>query len=248
MILLVDTETTGMKNPRAVEVAIGVIKSLDKINEIELTTARFDPGVPIDTSASAVHDIVRKDIDGLSPFGNEPLGEMYKQANVEENYVIAHNAPYDLEVIKNEGIENKMKVIDTLRCAKRLLMDTPCEEYKLQYLKYYLKLNEEVIPEQIEKYSGKAHGAAADVVTLYLLFRRLASKYSLDELADMTKADIIYKVMPFGKHKGVPIPDILAKNRGYSSWVFREMEDRDVVASFKYYSKAASNKAKESHD
>ncbi len=242
MILLVDTETHSLESPRVIEAAIGVIH--DETDEVELHAERFNPGVPVSIKASAIHDIVDGDLAGLTPFKESLLGDMYVEANIPENYVVAHNAPFDLEAIKNEGIETKMSVIDTLRCCKHLLMDTACEEYNMQYLKYFLKLNEDPVPEALKKYLGKAHGAAADVVTLYLLFRRLASKHSLEALAALTQKTVIYNKMPFGKHKGKAIAEIIANNKGYVVWVRNNLDDRDIIASFNYHSKVASNRPK----
>lgn len=241
MIILLDTETNCLENPRVIEAALGV---QDSDNNIELYTERFNPGVPISTKASAIHDIVDNDIAGLPTFKDSKLGEMYMNLNTPENYMVAHNAPFDLQAINNEGIDTKMQVIDTLRCCKHILADTICEEYNLQYLKYYLKLNEDVVPESLQQYAGKAHGAAADVVTLYLLFKRMVSKYGLSHLIELSNKTIIYNKMPFGKYKGELILKIVNENRGYANWALKNIEDKDIQASFKYYVKVANNRGR----
>lgn len=248
MIVLLDTETHSVKNPRAIEVAFGTIESLEGINNMDMFYERCDPGVPIDISASAIHDIVDSDVKGMPTFKDGGLYDIIQGFNTPENYLVAHNAPFDIMVLKNEGIDIKMKVIDTLRCTKKLLMKTSCEEFNMQYLKYYLKLHEEDVPEQLKPFVGRAHGAAADVVTLFLLFRRLAARYSLEELRKITEENIIYDFVPMGKHKGKHIMDVVANNRGYANWVFKNMDDPDVVASFKYWTAALRNKNKEKEE
>ena len=78
-------------------------------------------------------------------------------------------------------------------------------EYGLQYLRYYLKLNVDASP----------HTALGDILVLEALFNRINAK-AIDEFGDDTFArmmelsskPVLYRRMPFGKHKGLKIEEV----------------------------------------
>jgi exodeoxyribonuclease X len=59
----------------------------------------------------------------------------------------AHNAAFDVDILKKEGIEPK-SVICTLKHARYFDKDGVIPRYSLQYLRYYLKLNVDAVPPQ----------------------------------------------------------------------------------------------------
>lgn len=241
MIIVLDTETTGLEKPRVVEMAMGLIEDIASIDAMTVARGRFLPPVPIDVKAMSIHGITNEMVDGLDPFAGSPLYKSLEKLNTPDNVFVIHNAKFDLEVLRNEGIEPRARVVDTYKCCKKFFMEYPNVEMNLQFLKYYMKLYQEDVPEQIAKYAGAAHGAAADVVTLFLLFRRMVVKHTISELIEISANPVLYLKMPYGKHKGRPIQELIANDKGYTNWVYKNMEDEDILYSFKYWAKAAAN-------
>ena len=237
MILIIDTETTGMDNPRVVEIAVAEIPDIGNMDDVTMMVQRVKPPVEIEIGAMATHNITDEMLEDCPEYANTDICDYLINANNPSTTVVIHNANYDLGVLKNEGLENNMMVIDTLKCCKVAFMGNHSVEMNLQYLKYLLKLHKEEVPQPLTAYSGTAHGAAADVVTLYLLFRRMLKRYSLEWMINTTANPILYEAMPFGKHKGVPIRELAAKDRGYALWVLKNIDDQDILYSFKYWMK-----------
>ena len=61
------------------------------------------------------------------------------------NVMVAHNAAFDVDMLKKEGIELK-SVICTLKLARYFDKDGVIPMYGLQYLRYYLKLKVNATP------------------------------------------------------------------------------------------------------
>lgn len=234
MILILDTETTAVEKARVVEIAVGIIKDANNMDSISIIYDRFKPPEPITVKAMSVHGITNEQVENLGPFAESRIYNDLLDFNVEDNIVVAHNAKFDLGVLANEGIVNGMRVIDTYRCCKHIFKDRLDGELNLQYLKYYLGLYNEPIPDSIKEVANeKAHSAVGDVLTLYLMLRRMLAKYTLEDLLRMTREPILYNLMPFGKHKGKPIGEIVATERGYVNWAFKNIDDDDVLYTFK---------------
>ncbi|MDP3013037.1 MAG: 3'-5' exonuclease [Candidatus Subteraquimicrobiales bacterium] len=243
MIVILDTETTSLKDPRVVEAAIAIIPKHGDLNAVSMMSERYKPPVPIEIGAMATHGITEDDVENSPKFEEGEIIKWLNENNTEDNIMVIHNASFDLGVLKNEGVEIKMKIIDTLRCCKKIFMNMPNVEVNLQYLKYYLFLYREEKPPAIQEASADAHSAGGDVATLYLMFRRMVNRYGLDELVEMSSKPVFYEIMPFGKHKGKRISDMVQKEKGYVTWALKEMDDQDVLYTIKYHMKVnASNK------
>ncbi len=99
-------------------------------------------------------------------------------------------------------------LIDTLRCAKHLLPDSP--NHRLQYLRYALGLYEIEKPEANKLgITIKAHDAIGDVLVMKLLLSKLVrltqEKYPdvnpMQKLAELTQTPVLMKTFKFGKYK-----------------------------------------------
>ena len=86
--------------------------------------------------------------------------------------MVAHNAAFDVDMLKKEGIEPK-SVICTLKLARYFDKEGMIPKYGLQYLRYYLKLNVDAIP----------HTALGDILVLEALFNRIHAK-AVNEFGD----------------------------------------------------------------
>lgn len=232
-IIFFDTETTGnTEKDFLCQIAY-------KVGE-ESFTGMYKPSFKIPPEASAVHHISNKMLEGKKPFQEtedaKNIKELFEDTN---SVVVAHNAPFDLMIIKKENIEPK-NFICTLRVARFLDPEEKIERYNLQYLRYLLEI-------EIE---AQAHDALGDVLVLEKLFERLKNKIIeqdkvSEEKATQTMIEIsshpsIFKKLNFGKHKGKRIEEVLQIDRGWLEWLLAEKEksdqiDEDWIYTLKHY-------------
>jgi len=210
-IIVLDTETTDLQNARLIQLAYKNLATGEIVNEL------FKPPMPISFGAMAIHHITEEMVGDKQMFGgslhHHKLLEMLNDA-----VVVAHNAAFDLQVLKNEGVE-ALTYIDTLRVARHLIKS---EQYSLQYLRYSLGLNVG---------SVQAHDALGDIIVLEALFNYLKSivkdKFNLagdDEviakMIELTKLPVMLAVLNFGKYKGVAFEEIVVQDKRYLQWLY----------------------------
>jgi exodeoxyribonuclease X len=232
-IIILDTETTDLQNARLIQLAYKNLATGEVVNEL------FKPPIAISFGAMATHHITEEMVGGKQSFGDSlhhhKLLEMLNDA-----VVVAHNAAFDLQVLKNEGIDVPA-YIDTLRLARHLIKS---EQYSLQYLRYSLGLNVTGV---------QAHDALGDIIVLEALFNylklKIKDRFNLagdDEVAEkmieLTKLPVMLVVLNFGKYKGMTFEDIGLKDRGYLQWLHdsetqkKESEqNEDLVYTIKRY-------------
>src|SRR3990167_2910008 len=137
-IVFFDTETTGnTEKDFLIQIAY---KTGD-----ETFTGLYKPEKKIPPEASAVHHITNKIVADKEPLAkSKDLPKIKELFEDENSIVVAHNAPFDLVMIKKEGIKPK-KFICTLRLARHLDKEEKIDRYNLQYLRYFLDLDVEEI-------------------------------------------------------------------------------------------------------
>jgi len=211
-ILILDTETTSLDaNSRLVQLAYKNLETGDLVNEF------FKPPMPISYGAMATHHITNEMVL------TKPVFEISKtkatlQKLLQDGILVAHNALFDINILKNEGVVIG-KYIDTLRLSKHLLS---CERYDLQYLRYFLNLN--VV-------EAAAHDALGDITILEKLFEHLKTvlkeKLNLkddqeifEKMIELTLAPVLLNKISFGKHKGKTFEEINQVDPGYLKWLF----------------------------
>ncbi len=240
--ILFDTETTGASAEDRV-IQFGAI-ILNQKNELEIYDELCFSPIPIKLEAMEVHNITPDLIE------NKPLAietNFYKrleELNNSENFLIAHNINFDLEMIKKEGFVNNLQLIDTLRCAKHLFEDLPY--HRLQYLRYALELYK--IEEQEARKLNitiKAHDAIGDVLVMKLFLSRLVASCRelyptlnpMQKLVELTQTPVLIKIFKFGKYKGESIEEVARKDANYLNWMRENMKDldEDMRFSIDYY-------------
>jgi DNA polymerase III epsilon subunit-like protein len=232
-LIFFDTETTGnTEKDFLVQIAY---KSKDGS-----FTGLYKPEIKIPPEASAVHHITNKMVADKPTF-KESTDQMFIKKLFEENdsVVVAHNAPFDLAIIKKESIEPK-KFICTLRLVRYLDKEEKIDRYNLQYLRYLLDLDVEAV----------AHDAMGDVLVLEKLFERLKNKMMSEN--NISEDEIIKKMIEisshpsllhtfkFGKHNGKRIEDVIKIDRGYLQWLLDQKLngdgiDEDWIYTLKHY-------------
>ena len=232
--VLFDTETTGgNEEDRIIQIGSMIV---DAKEPIEVFDELCSCEIPIKLEAMEVHNITPDLIEGKPKFVDSKFYNRLNELNSSENFLIAHNLPFDLGMLEKEGFKNSFTIIDTLRCARHLLVDSPY--HRLQYLRYSLELYKNEL-EEANKHNItiKAHDAIGDVLVMKLLLSKLVTlakeqfpqNNPMQVLAQLTKQPIFVKTFKFGKYKGRSIEEICDEDIGYINWFMDNMElDEDM--------------------
>lgn len=232
-LIFFDTETTGNTEK---DFLCQLAYKSDNENFVGL----YKPPLRIPPEASAVHHITNKMVVEKPSFKNSgDLQKIKKTFEDENTVVVAHNAPFDLLMIKKEGIEPK-KFICTLRLARHLDKEEKIERYNLQYLRYLLEI----------EIDATAHDALGDVLVLEQLYERLKKKImsennldentAIEKMIEISSHPSLFHTFKFGKHNGKRIEEVVKTDRGYLEWLLDQKLngdgiDEDWIYTLKYY-------------
>ena len=204
---------------------------VDSKEPIEIYDELCSCEVPIKLEAMEVHNITPNLLENKPKFIDTNFYKRLNELNSSENYLIAHNLPFDLGMLQKEGFKNNFTLIDTLRCARHLLDNSPY--HRLQYLRYSLELykNEK---EEAQKHNItiKAHDAIGDVLVMKLLLSKLVAlvkekfpqENTMQKLANLTKEPIFIKTFKFGKYKDRNIEEVCNEDMGYINWFMKNTQ------------------------
>ncbi len=237
-IIFFDTETTGNTDKDFLcQIAFKEMGG-------ESFSGLYKPPIKIPPEASAVHHISNKMIEDKPSFNENPDHQKIKDLfENPENVVVAHNAIFDLAMLKKENI-NPINFICTLRVARFLDKEGKIEKYNLQYLRYLLEIEVE----------AQAHDALGDVLVLEKLFERLLDKImrekidsteqrealspnaseeafreAINQMIEISSHPTILKIINFGKYNGQEIKSIASSDRGYLEWLLKQKEESDQI-------------------
>lgn len=243
--IFLDTETHAKENPILIQLAYIRTKpdgmDATKWLEDEVCNQLFSTwGPKIDFWAMAVHHITEKQIEGLETFNQSYLKDVSQKFFDEHGYIlIAHNAPFDVGVLKNHGVEVPLYIC-TLKLARYIYPEF--EAHNLQYLRYRLGLefDREINP----------HDAMSDVYVLEKLFYHLRyrlieelEKYQQSDgtdeqltkkMIEITRAPSLLYRCVFWKHAGKLWSEV---PRDYLEWIAykSDMSDEDVMYTARHY-------------
>lgn len=233
--ILFDTETTGKEEEDRILQVGAMVVDTDK--SVEVIDEMCDPGREIAFEAMGVHNITPEMVAGKPKYEQTRFKAMLDEFNNEKNVLIAHNLPFDLAMIKKEGFEEKIRLVDTLRCSRHIFEDSP--KHGLQYLRYsmglYRKEQKETDKHNI---TIKAHDAIGDVLVMKIFFSELIAKTQelfpgenpIAKLVELTKQPVFVKTFKFGKYKDEKIEDVWVKDKGYINWMKNNMDlDEDML-------------------
>lgn len=221
-LIFFDTETTGnTENDFLCQIAYK--------NGDESFVGLYKPEVKIPPEASAVHHITNKMVADKPSFKESTdQPQIKKLFEDKDSVVVAHNAPFDLMIIKKEDIEPK-NFICTLRVARHLDPEGKIDRYNLQYLRYLLDIEVE----------ATAHDAMGDVLVLEKLFERLEKKLmdgeglnkeqAIKKMIEISSHPSLLRSFNFGKHTGKKIADVAMTDRGYLEWLLAQKLESDQV-------------------
>ena len=231
-VVFLDTETTDSgEGMRMIQLAYREYGQ-EYINEL------YNPEVPISFGAMAVHNIKDEVVADKPTFQESGRPEILQEL-LEKKIMVAHNAPFDMSVLKIEGIETH-RYIDTLKVARSYIQHdirgAELGSYSLQYLRYALGLDDE---------SATAHDALGDIIILENLFEKLielvqgsigalfSTEMVLEKMMEISKQPTLLRRIRFGKYRGKRFEEI---DRSYLEWLSKQSDlDPDLVYTLKYY-------------
>ncbi len=224
-LAVIDLETTGIDivHDRVVEIA--VLKILPDGSE-NMRVRRVNPGMPIPPEATAIHGITDEDVR------NEPTFKEIARslANHLEGCDFAgfNSNKFDLPLLAEEflraGVDidlKRRKFIDVQTIFHKMEKRTLGAAYK-----FYM-----------DKELTDAHTAGADTMATYEILMAQLDRYpelkndvnylsefsSFNRNVDFAGRIILddrgVEVFNFGKHKGLPVVEVLKKEPSYYSWM-----------------------------
>lgn len=223
-LLFLDTETTGKdENARLVQLAFKLGNT--KSNWL------FKPPVEITFEAMSVHHITNEMVDRKPKFNN--IFKKLVQDYLNENIMVAHNAPFDAEILRREGLKVG-KMIDTLKVVQRLF---DLSMYKLQFLRYHFGLEIQEV---------RAHDAEGDIEVLEALFNYLVHYMArtmpelgmhltliFDQMLEWTEEPLLLRRIGFGKHKGMLFSEV---PKDYLQWLKKQPDnEEDLIYTLNHY-------------
>jgi DNA polymerase-3 subunit epsilon/exodeoxyribonuclease X len=231
--IILDTETTGAgENDRIIQLGYIV---LDPGKPTETHNELCSSDVPLSIGAMEVHNITPDMIEGKPSCSEMGAYKRLLELNTPDNYMIIHNAPFDIGMLEKEGFSLNMKLIDTLRVSKHVFPDS--DYHRLQYFRYSLELYKEEAAEAANLgIELKAHDALGDVLFLKLLLSKVREavqekfpeENAVEKMVELTQEPVfITKPMRFGKHKGKTIQELAHEDAGYLRWMMENMQNLD---------------------
>jgi DNA polymerase III epsilon subunit-like protein len=207
-----DTETTGLKKAKAVEVAF--IEVEPETFEILSSWESFiDPEIPIEPGAQAIHGITAEmvaDAPTIEEYVSVILGRRFEEPCV----LMGHNVQFDKPFF--DPIMNIEQTFCSLALCRSLYPTGP-KNHRLGTMKEYLELE-----------GGTAHRAMGDVLTVHQMLRKLLPSTGKTLLQHLqVPARTIY-TMPWGEHQGKALMDIPVQ---YRNWLLSVNIDADLRRS-----------------
>ena len=213
-LIFLDTETTGIgPEDRLCQVAYYF--------DGRETQSLFKPSVPIGIDAMVVTHITNKMIAQCESFSESVMREDLERIFSSGAVLVAHNAPFDAEMLRREGISIKDS-IDTHKVEHSLDEAGVIPKYSLQYLRYY---------HDLDVADASAHDALGDVRVLRALFdfqfdRMLSAlgdeESALREMVAVSSRPILMRKFNFGKYNGEEVKKIAATDANYLGWLFNQ--------------------------
>ncbi len=239
-IVFFDLETTGVNITKDRIVEISIIKiSPGHEDNPEVKCRRVNPEMHIPEEATAVHHITDEDVAGEPTFRQiaRSLADFMRGCDVAGFNSNRFDIPLLDEEFNRAGVDfdfHKARFIDVQTIFHKLEPRNLTAAYRF--------------------YCGKelvgAHGAKADTQATYEVLLAQIERYDelsgeVDELAKFSSQNanvdlmgrLVYdekgrEVINFGKYKGQPAADVLAKDPGYYSWILQGDFPSDTKRAF----------------
>lgn len=179
---VVDLEGNGFQPPDIVELAIVTLEQGSIIGSPAVWLLK--PEQPITRFATKVHQITNKDVVNAPTF-DAVQTEVRQQ--LQDDYIIAHNAPIDYKVLNRKLPEWQPKgVLDTLKLAKTVL--PRLESYSLGNLTKQLSLSlPDTAPDNLGPHRAGYDALLTAQLFLYLLTHSNSKISTLSDLVSVAQ-------------------------------------------------------------
>ena len=251
---LYDIESASLKGGIC-ELAVGYVDTSIK-GKIKMDVIRCKPDRGITFEAMGTHFITRADVTDKPLFKEtDTAAEFTKFTANKDNIVIGYNnSTFDDIIVQAESdVKLKCKKIDLYRVLEHMRFEDTEDKhqwpdniklptvyfwsgaYRLFDKKKSMYGVDELIP----------HQAQSDIIMTHLIMSAIISKFKLKtaDLIKYTYLPIIFEVFPIGKHKGIPIQDIIGRDKGYIDWCLKTMSG-DLLESIKHHQKLLDQQKK----
>lgn len=223
-----DLETTGIDITKDRIVEISYIKVFPNGNE-ESKTMRINPEMHIPEASTAVHHITDEDVKDCPTF--KEVAKSVEEALEGCDIAGFNSNHFDVPMLAQEFLRAGV----TFDFSHRRFVDVQ---------NIYHKLERRTLTAAYKFYCGKnledAHSAMGDTRATYEVLKAQLDRYpedlknDVDFLADYSQMNrnfdlagrMVYNdknevVFNFGKHKGVPVVDVLRREPGYFNWMMQ---------------------------
>ena len=236
MLTFLDVETTGTGLKDKI---CSLACLLEDEKNAELHYDLVNEGKKIPPAASSINNITNEMIKEKPPLKESQSFAKLMESLQKGSLLVAHNLPFELQMLASAGIEIDLDGIDTLRVCRHLIPDL--ESYALNFLRYEMKLyrKEAALASGLGVQTNCLipHNAQSDVIITKLLFDELLELASKEEMAALSHKPVLLQKFEFGKYAGRYIEEIAMTDRGYIEWMLRTLEDlgEDLRYTLEYY-------------
>lgn len=241
-IIFFDLETTGINIAADRIVEISYLK-VDLNGNESSRTLRINPGIPIPPEVTKIHGICDEDVKDAPGFNEvgKSIAREIEGCDLAGYNSIRFDIPLLAEEFLRAGIEIDLK--------RRKFVDVQV---------IFMKMEQRTLAAACKFFLGReltdAHSAEADTRATYDVLQAQLDRYSnlendIGMLADFSAHnrnvdfagriilnDEDVEVFNFGKHKGKPVTEVLAKDPGYYGWM--------INGDFPLYTKKVLTKIK----
>lgn len=249
-LIIFDLETTGINIAHDRIVEISIIKvTPGREDTPEIKSRRINPEMHIPEEATAVHHITDEDVAGEPTFKQvaHSLAEFIKGCDIAGFNSTRFDIPMLDEEFHRVGVDfdfHKARFVDVQTIFHKL-------EPRNLSAAYRFYCDKELVG---------AHGALADTKATYEILLAQLEKYEalpgdVGELSKFSSQNnnvdlagrLIYddkgrEIINFGKYKGMPAADVLAKDPGYYGWIMQGDFTSDTKRAFTRIKLASAKK------
>jgi len=224
-IIFFDLETTGINIASDRIVEISYLK-IDLNGNETSKTLRVNPGIPIPPKTTEIHGISDEDVKDAPTFNEvgKSVAREFEGCDLAGYNSVKFDIPLLAEEFLRAGIEIDLK--------RRKFVDVQV---------IFMKMEQRTLAAASKFFLDKelvdAHSAEADTLATYEVLQAQLDRYpnlenDIGMLADFSAHNrnvdfagrIVYndedvEVFNFGKHKGKPVSEVLARDPGYYGWM-----------------------------
>lgn len=226
MIQIIDFETTGLgtKEIPAQPIQYGQVVLYRDLTICEEDTNELIicPTILIEWGAMGIHQLTNEYVAYHSDVSYSDVADG-KWVLPSTKYLVAHNAQYDTKFICPEQLA-EVKVLCTLKLARKLIDKNLCGDHKNMTLYYYLGCYKNPIGSE---HIGQSHSALSDAMVTANILVTMLKQFNLTieqayqlvsgEKEETTQEDIT--ICCFAKHKGIPWKQVVKQDKDYCQWL-----------------------------